>query len=171
MKKNIEEFETIYHANYEIISKHVLIKTSNVNDAQDIVQDVFYDFYKHWLKSEKAIEYPSAYLKQIANHHLSSYYHQKSHEDSSQFEDTNLNQIADLHNIENEVIDELTLDLIFNEINLLKEPDKSILVARYRFDMTFKEIAEQFNIAESTIKSIVQRNLLKLKEKFSSKSY
>ena len=51
MNKDIQEFEAIYHVNYEIISKHVLFKINNVNDAQDIVQDVFYDFYKHWLKN------------------------------------------------------------------------------------------------------------------------
>ncbi len=170
MKRNIEDFENIYHANYEIISKHVLIKTQNVNDAQDIVQDVFYDFYKHWLKSDKEIEYPSAYLKTIANHHISNYYKQHNKEDTLKYNDEYIfNNIKDQSDLENEVLDLTTVDQIFEEINDLGEPDKTIMVARYRFDISFRELSEKLNIAESTIKSIAQRNLLKLKDKFSSK--
>lgn len=170
MKKDIQEFEAIYHVNYEIVSKHVLFKIKSVNDAQDIVQDVFYDFYKHWLKSEKPIEYPSAYLKTIANHLISEYIKQHHFEDTLIFnEDYIFNSMQDPIDLEEKVLDQVTIDALFKEIDKLKEPDKTILVSRYRFDMTFKEIAQQFNSPESTVKSIVQKQLLYLKDKFSSK--
>ena len=170
MKRNLDDFESIYHANYEIISKHVLMKTHNVNDAQDIVQDVFYDFYKHWLKNDKEIEYPSAYLKTIANHHLADYYKRHHIEDTLKYnEELIFNKIEDPNDLEADVLDLTSLDQIFKEIDLLGEPDKTIMVARYRFDISFRELSEKLDVAESTIKSIAQRNLLKLKDKFSSK--
>ena len=170
MKKQIEDFETIYHANYEIISKHVLFKLVNISDAQDIVSDVFYDFYKHWIKSETVIEHPSAYLKTIANHHIAEYYKQHHLEDTLKYnEDYVFSSIEDPLNLESSILDASTVDTIFNEINQLGEPDKTILVARFRFDLTFREIAEKLNMKESTIKSIAQKQLLNLKDKFSSK--
>ncbi len=170
MKKQNEAFEAIYHANFEIISKHVLFKCASVTDAQDIVQDVFYDFYKHWLKSDSPIEHPSAYLKTIANHHLASYYKQHQSEDTLKYNDDYIfNNIEDTGDLESNILDSSTVDTIFEEINKLGEPDKTILVARFRFDISFREIAAKLNMKESTIKSIAQKQLLYLKDKFSSK--
>ncbi len=170
MNKDIQEFESIYHASFEIVSKHVLFKIHNVSDAQDIVQDVFYDFYKHWLNSETQIEKPGAYLKTIANHAIADYYKKHSLEDTLIYDDDNtFNNIVDHQDLEQEVLDQVTIDALFNEIDKLKEPDKTIMVLRFRFGLSFKEIAEKIQKPESTIKSMVQKHLLNLKDKFSSK--
>ena len=51
------DFETIYRATFNALSKHVYFKVAKLSDAEDIVQDLFIKFWdeKIYLKLETAI--------------------------------------------------------------------------------------------------------------------
>jgi RNA polymerase sigma factor (sigma-70 family) len=77
MRYTPEDFETIYRATVTQVSKHVFFKVQNLQDAQDLVQDVYYDLYKHMTSCTEKIENPQAYLIQMANNQLTTYYRDK----------------------------------------------------------------------------------------------
>ncbi|HAM62773.1 MAG: hypothetical protein A2Y20_10705 [Firmicutes bacterium GWF2_51_9] len=168
MNYSEEDFENIYRATFTPLSKYVLFKVQSVFDAQDLVQDVYYDLYKRMLKDKEIIENPLAYLMQMANHALTRYYKEKSvrpitlgDEDAS-----TIQAIPDEYDLESDVLDKVSLDELWDEVARLPELDQKIIVARFRFDLRYVEIANALGIPESTVKSRMYKALEILKKKF-----
>ena len=67
------DFETIYRATFNALSKHVYFKVAKMSDAEDIVQEVYLDYYRYIQAQDKVVENVQAYLIQIANNKLSHY--------------------------------------------------------------------------------------------------
>lgn len=163
------DFENIYHATYTHVSKHVFFKVQCLQDAQDIVQDLYYSLYRHMQKCVESIENPQAYLVQMANNELSKYYKDKAHRPVTTINDEIdfFGSIPDNYELELDVLDKVVADDLWIEINRFPDLEKNLLVARFRFDMSYSEISKQFNLPETTIKSKVYRSLEMLKKKFS----
>ena len=60
----------------------------------------------------------------------------------------------------------LSTEMIWREIEQMDEPVLSILVARFRFDLDYPEIAELFAMPVTTIKSKVYKAISQLKQRF-----
>lgn len=166
MRNTKEEFETIYKATFETLSKHVYFKVAKLEDAQDLVQEVYLDFYKYIISKGKQVENVQAYLIQMANNKLSNYYKNKTFETTLLNEDHLLETIEDKFDLEFDVLDRITLDEIWKEIQSYSNLDQHILIDYYRFGLNFREISERYNIPESTIKSRCQKMIKELKDKF-----
>lgn len=166
MRNTKEEFETIYNATFETLSKHVYFKVAKLEDAQDLVQEVYLDFYKYIISKGKQVEKVQAYLIQMANNKLSNYYKNKTFETTLLNEDHLLETIEDEFDLEFDVLDRITLDEIWKEIQSYSNLDQHILIDYYRFGLNFREISERYNIPESTIKSRCQKMIKELKDKF-----
>lgn len=164
-----DDFETIYNATFDMLSKHVYFKVAKIEDAQDIVQEVYMDFYKYVSSKGKTVENTQSYLIQMANHKLSSYYKNKLLETTIIDDDKFFNQIEDSVHLEEEVLEQLSLEEIWEEIKTLSEFDQHILIDYYRFGLNFREISERYQIPETTIKSRCQKSIKQLRDKFSSK--
>lgn len=161
-----EEFETIYNATFEMLSKHVYFKVAKIEDAQDIVQEIYLDFYKYISSKGKKVENVQAYLIQMANNKLSHYYKDKTFETTLIKDEYLLESIEDDSNLEFDVLEKTTLDEIWQEVSTLSDLDQHILIDYYRFGLNFREISERYQIPESTIKSRCQNVIKLLKEKF-----
>lgn len=155
MKYTPDDFTAIYHATFPQISKFVHFKVADLEDAQEIVQNVYLDFYKYICKNDKLLDNVSAYLMSMAKHELTRYYKTRSEtpvvlneEDNPIFE-----QIADDQDLELEVLNSLSTQEIWAIIETMPALDKQILVAHYRFDLPFSEIARSLNMPGSTIRS------------------
>lgn len=166
MRNTKEEFETIYNATFETLSKHVYFKVAKLEDAQDLVQEVYLDFYKYIISKGKQVENVQAYLIQMANNKLSNYYKNKTFKTTLLNEDNLLETIEDEFDLEFDVLDRITLDEIWKEIQSYSNLDQHILIDYYRFGLNFREISERYNIPESTIKSRCQKMIKELKDKF-----
>ena len=94
-----EEFETIYNATFETLSKHVYFKVAKIEDAQDIVQEIYLDFYKYISSKGKHVENVQAYLIQMANNKLSHYYKDKTYETTLIKDEYLLESIEDESNL------------------------------------------------------------------------
>lgn len=103
MRNTKEEFETIYNATFETLSKHVYFKVAKLEDAQDLVQEVYLDFYKYIISKGKQVENVQAYLIQMANNKLSNYYKNKTFETTLLNEDHLLETIEDEFDLEFDV--------------------------------------------------------------------
>jgi len=161
-----ETFESIYRATFSTISKQVFFKVAKIEDAQDIVQDVYMDFYQYIIEKGKTVDNAQAYLMQIANNKLSHYYKDKTVEFTVEDDQTLFNNISDPNDLEEDVLEKISLDEIWQEVLTLSEIDQHILIDYYRFGFNFREISERYNIPESTIKSRCQNAIRLLQDKF-----
>jgi RNA polymerase sigma-70 factor, ECF subfamily len=167
MKYTPDDFNAIYHATFPQVSKFVHFKVGNLEDAQEIVQNVYLDFYRYIFTSDKTIENISAYLISMAKNELTHYYKMKS-ETPVVFNEANnqmLEQIPDDQDVEIEVLTHLSSQEIWNIIDTMPQLDKQILIAHYRFDLSFSEIARSLNMPGSTIRSRHQTALQTIKSK------
>jgi len=165
-QKNTELFETIYRATFNTISKYVYFKVAQLSDAEDIVQAIYIDFYNYIIKKNKSVENVQAYLTQMANHELSKYYKSKN-ELPITFSEENLKvleNIQDESDLEFEILNSNNSIEVFNLVKNLSLIDQKILGARFRYDMTFKEIAQLLSLSENTIKTRYYRALKELKK-------
>jgi RNA polymerase sigma-70 factor, ECF subfamily len=163
-----EDFETLYRATVTQVSKHVFFKVQNLEDAQDLVQDLYYALYRHMQQCQEKIENPQAYLIQMANNALTSYYHSKLRRPVTLIEDDMnlIESIPDDFELEIEVLNKVTSETLWDEITTLPELDQTLLVARYRYEMSYNDISKIYELPESTIKSRVYNALETLKKKF-----
>ena len=69
-----EQFDTIYHATFSQLSKYVYFKLANLNDVEDLIQNIYIDFYQYIIKKNKQVENVQSYLTQMANNEISKYY-------------------------------------------------------------------------------------------------
>lgn len=160
------DFETIYRATFNTLSKHVYFKVAKLSDAEDIVQEVYMDYYRYIQAQNKEVENVQAYLIQIANHKLSHYYKDKASLVSIEDDGNTFDQSEDPLQLEHTVLDKATLDQIFSEIMNLSEIDQHIMLGYYRFGLNYRELSEKLDMPESTIKSRAQKIIESLREKF-----
>jgi len=161
-----ETFESIYRATFSTISKQVFFKVAKVEDAQDIVQEVYMDFYQYIIEKGKTVDNVQAYLMQIANNKLAHYYKDKTVEFTVEDDQALFNNISDPSDLEEDVLERISLDEIWQEVLTLSEIDQHILIDYYRFGFNFREISERYNMPESTIKSRCQNAIRLLQDKF-----
>lgn len=167
MKYSEQDFETIYRATHSQLSRFLLAKTAQYDDAQDLLQELYFDFYKQLLCRTEPLDQPLAYLFTMAQHLLSRYYATKSKREVTVLESQTqmFEDLPDAIDLETEVLEHLSLEEIWNQIEHLKEPDRSLVIARYRFDMTYLEISQQFEIPESTVKDKIYASIRILRKK------
>jgi RNA polymerase sigma-70 factor, ECF subfamily len=165
---NEVDFENIYRATYPVLSRFIFSKTRNEADGQDLLQEVYYAFYKHIQKITEKIDNPQAYLIKMAENELSSYYAKLSKKDITLIDkDFDIfDSIPDDFELEVDILNKISTDLIWKEIEKIKEPDKSILIARFRFDMKYPEISTLFELPETTVKTKVYSAIEHLKKIF-----
>jgi len=156
MPYTLDDFETIYHATYPRLSRYAFSKTRVYSDAEDLLQDVYYAFYQHLQKTDETLKNPQAYLFTMMDHALAHYYEKLDHSASTLKEDSPIFEtIPDELDMELSVLQKLSLDEIWTLIESLKEPDRSLLIGRFRFDYRYTELSELFNLPETTVKSKV----------------
>ena len=160
------DFETIYRATFNALSKHVYFKVAKMSDAEDIVQDVYLDYYRYIQAQDKVIENVQAYLIQIANNKLSHYYKDKASFASIEDDGHIVDQTEDPLQLEHNVLDKATLDQIYAEIMNLDEVDQHIMLGYYRFGLNYRELSEKLEMPESTIKSRASKIIEQLRERF-----
>lgn len=171
--KHTELFETIYRATFTTLSKHVYFKVAQSSDAEDIIQIVYIDFYNYIVRKNKTVDNVQAYLIQMANNELSKYYKRKDElpitfdEDKLQI----LENMQDDSNIELDILNSIESDVIYKIVKKLPIIDQKILGAHFRYDMTFKDIANTLNLSENTIKTRYYRALKELKELLTKDEY
>ncbi len=167
-----ETFETIYHATYKTMSKFVYFKTAQLADAEDMLQNVYINYYKSVIRQARSIENPQAYLLELAKNECAHYYKDKAFQQDHLIE-------SDLNTLENipsdtdlnlETIEKFTIDEIYDEVKTLTQLDQKIIGGRFRYELTFAEIADYCQISENTIKSRYYRALAQLRKKLDLKN-
>ncbi len=166
-----ELFENIYHATFNTLSKHVFFKVASLEDAQDIVQNVYAQYYISVIQKNKSIENPQAYLMSMATNELALYYKSKATQAVLLSEDEYnvFENIPDDTDLALEIIEKSTVEMIYKQIRNLSPLDQKIIGGRFRYNLTFAEIAFQLEVSENTIKTRYYRAIQTLKDKLDQK--
>ncbi len=139
-------------------------KISNLEDIEECVSDVFYDFYKNAAAFDEEKASLKTYLAVIAKRKAIDFYRKTSKNEKIYIDDA-FEQISDeKYNVESEVISEETSNLLIKEIKELGKPDSEIFIRKYFFGESTKIISKALNIKENTIDKKISRGLVKLKK-------
>jgi len=167
MKYTEEDFKDIYDKTYDNILKVIILK-SNVDDANDIIQEVYIELLNK-LKKEKSIEIENVdgYVFGITKNVLKRFYKNINLDKNVFVYNMEENEIdfKDDYSLEEDFINESNISLVWDEIKKMEEVTQKIFYLHYVLDLKISDIAKEMNINESTIKTKIYRSLKQLKEK------
>ena len=170
---NLYKFNDIYDKTYLDLLKYVIIKCHNINDANDIIQEVYLELWNILNKKELLNNNIKSYLIGIANNKIKKHYTllQKIKTISLFAKNDKDMELIDLLedkiNIENIIIEEDNWDLIWQFIKAKKNQDiPKVFYLYYRLELSIKEIAKELKVSESYVKNLIYRTLKELQIKF-----
>lgn len=149
----------------------------NYHDAQDAVQDAFYNITATYYLFEKTKESSTAALVHIyvKNSALNIYNKNKRHSrifvDSENIEDVQ-NGVADEdENLQKIVIDNETIEIVSTAIEKLESHYKDAIVLKYYYSMRNADIARVLNIGPKQVNGLLFRAKKKLKVLLGKEGY
>ena len=169
-QNNLSKFNKIYDETYSDVLKYVIIKCHNINNANDIVQDTYLEFWK--ILNKKDIEESNirSYLIGIAINKIKRYYSLLDRIKTISLFDKDKNIDLDLKSnidIENLIIKNNDWNLIWDYIKNKKNQDiPKIFYLYYKLEMSIKEISKGLDVTESYVKNLIYRTLKELSTTF-----
>ena len=158
-----EYFEAVYCETFEKLSRYVFFKAPGLAEAEDITATVYTNFYQYVVLKNKRPDNEFAYLIRISNHELSRLYSKNTTRLSFDDEDLNLSDtVPETDDWEQGVFDQFESEALWKAVCRLQPSEQRVLIAKFRFDMTFQEIARAMNQGESAVKLRYYRSLKKL---------
>lgn len=163
-------FTQLYEETYDELLKYIVTHCSNLEDANEILQDTYLDFYRA-LKRRNIIQDPRSYLFAIAKNkvkkHYTLFYRFKTISLFTSIKDTN-NEIQDLiaddTDLEEQIMINLEIEEVWAHLKQRKQIIQKVFMLYYYFEMTHKEIAEALSISESSVKNYLYRTLKELRK-------
>lgn len=160
----------IYDDYADSIYRFLLLKTSSVETAQDLVSETFLRFVKRINDIQEPVRNPRAFLYKTAKNLAIDYYRKKSRtifsendlrEDGNIYDDTATDDIS-------EIIKKFDLEKDVSRIRkiLLQLHDEyaDVIVLRYIEEMSFAEISEITGKPEGTIRVILHRAINEMRK-------
>jgi len=164
-KENLKKFNSIYDETYYDILKYVIIKCHNVNDANDIIQEVYLEFFnilnKKYIKDTNI----KSFLIGIAINKIKKHYSILSKIKRINIFDNNeeIDNIKDNIDIEDLIIKNDDWNIIWKYIKNKKNQDiAKIFYLYYKLELSIKEISIELNVSESYVKNLIYRTLKEL---------
>lgn len=168
-QKNLRKFNEAYISTYNDILRYIICKCSDINDVNDIIQDVYLDFWN--ILDNKSIEVSNvkSYLLGIAKNKIRKYYASLSKKKTISIFSKNDNGIELIDNIKSDIdIEQIILakadwKIIWHYLKNKKNKDiPKIFYLHYKLELTIKEIAKELALNESYIKNLLYRTLNEL---------
>lgn len=169
-------FATIFDSNYQKILSYAIKRVGDINTANEITSEVFYKAYLNINKFRYKGIPISAWLYRIANNEISNYYRKKKSYNSlfksieTEFIQEGLKARLSAELVSAEKI--LTRNLEFMELHkkiaLLPLKYQEVIVLRYFEKKDIRQISQILNKKEGTIKSLIFRNLEKLRSLYNN---
>lgn len=168
-QSNLKKFNRIYDKTYSDILKYVIIHCHNINDVNDIVQDVYVEFWKILNKKEIDEENIKSFLIGISINKIKKYYTLMQRIKALSLFEKNDNDVEiidtlkDNLDIEALIIKNDDWNRIWEYIKKKKNPDISkIFYLHYKMELSIKDISKELSVNESYIKNLIYRTLKEL---------
>ncbi len=158
-------FKEVYENHWLKLYLHLLKMVDDEDDAKDIVQEVFANLWNNFDSVGINTSYSSYLYASVRNRAINYLAHKKVIVDHEKYQEAqpqaqHFNE-PDVFLIEKELARQIN-----SEIENLP-PKMAIIFKKSRFEnKSYKEIAEELEIAENTVKKQVSRALQLMREKF-----
>ena len=152
--ENIEEyFNRVYNETCRSVSRFVVSKCGNMEDAEDIIQNVYTRFFKRISeKGHEDIESPEAFLINIAKFECRTYFSgRKKDEKVSSFSDYTEEEMVAIEREMSKPQQRLTGQIFY---------------LHFACDMKLEDVAKALDVKLSTVKNKLYRTIEKQKKKF-----
>ncbi len=168
-ESNLYKFNDIYDRTYSDIFKYIIIKCHNINDANDILQETYLEFWKILNKKELSESNIKSYLIGIAINKIKKHYTLLEKIKTISLFDKNdkdielIDTIEDDINLEDLLIKNDDWDTIWKYMKKKKNQDiPKVFYLYYVLDLSIKEISNNLKVSESYIKNLIYRTLKEL---------
>ncbi len=168
-QENLDEFNKVYDETYTDVLNFIIIKCHNINDANDILQETYLEFWKKLAYQQIDKEKYKSYLLGIATNKIKKHYTLISKlKELSIFNKTEDNleivdNLKDKINIENYFINQEYFSKLWQYIKEEKNQKiPKIFYLYYELNYSIKEIAQIFKVSDSYVKNSIYRTLKKL---------
>lgn len=140
-------------------------------DVEDCVADVFSEFWCDLENFDSDKGSIKSYLCVIAKHNALDIARKRAKDRAnvSLDDEESRIQLADLFSVEADYLEEEGRQEIMREINALGKPDRDIIIAKFYFSRSSKEIAEKLGMTVSNVDTRTHRALEKLRNKLGGK--
>jgi RNA polymerase sigma factor (sigma-70 family) len=168
-KNSVAEFFTVYRAR---LLKFIRSKVRGLEDAEDILQDVFYQF----ARAEDPVEQTAAWLYRAARNRIIDRYRKKEDIPFSVLaliDDEETGDLSDIIDIlsagettpETELLRTLVLDEIESAVNELPPPQREIFIQTELLNLPVKEISQKSGVPVNTLLSRKHYAVLHLRKR------
>jgi RNA polymerase sigma-70 factor (ECF subfamily) len=172
-QKAPDAFVQLYDLYYPKIFGYVLRRTANLEAAQDITSETFFNaLRKLWQFRWRNISF-SAWLYKIATNEVNQYFRKAEYKKSASLEELQEQGFEPIssHNPESELIEaqeklEQYQDFLEIQVKIVRLPAKyqEVITLRFFEQKQLKEISEILGKKEGTVKSLLHRAVEKLRE-------
>ena len=170
---NLEKFNDIYDKTYSDIIKYVIVKCHNINDANDIIQDVYFELWKILNKKEINDSNIKSFLIGIAINKIKKHYSLIQRFKTISFFDKDSNDIELIDNIKSDIdIENLVIknddwNSLWKYLKNKKNQDiPKVFYLYYKLGLSLKEISNELDKSESYIKNLIYRILKELSSNY-----
>jgi len=141
------------------------------SDIEDCMADVFSEFYTELHKYDPKVSSIKSYLCVLARNHAIDIARKRERQqwDVSLDDGESSLQITDDIAIDSELEAEELRREVFSNIKALGEPDSSIILRKFYFGQSSKEIADALKLSVSNVDTRTSRALSKLKKLYGGK--
>lgn len=171
-----EYFNRVYDETNRSVSRFVVSKCGSMDDAEDLIQNVYTRFYKRISeKGYEDIESPEAFLINIAKFECRTYFSgKKKSEKVSSFSDYTDEEMVAIENemskpqprLEDVISNKIVAKQIFDDIMKTDELTGKIFYLHFACDMKLEDVAKALDVKLSTVKNKLYRTIERQKKKF-----
>lgn len=177
-------FNSIYNKTNLNIQKYIASKFHNVNEIEDILQEVYLEFYKTICKHGiNYVSEPESFLITIAKKKLAGRYSlgkklkylfplTKTNSQDKEYTRSDFSDIDGSYNdIDEDLIDRETVDEVWRIINTKDAETIEIFRLRYLEELQINEISDKMDLPKHTIKNKLYRTLEQIRETMGDSVY
>ena len=157
----MNEFEMIYLKYFNIVYKYLLSITNNKEISEDLAQETFYRAILN-INSFKSNSKVTTWLCEIAKN---LWLNEIKHNKRLKFVNLDTIEISVIDdNIDEKVIHQEELDILYKKINLLDTMTKKVMFLRITGELSFYEIGKILNKTETWARVTYYRGKKRIKE-------
>jgi RNA polymerase sigma-70 factor (ECF subfamily) len=153
-------FNRVYDDTYHEILKYVIIKTSRADQVDDIMQNIYSNFYTRILKRGYSdIRMPEAFIIKLTEKELARHYKRMAERKGleTELDDTTMQPEADEMPFAELMEDKEALEAVRRIVARLPLLSFKAFALFYYYDMTISSVAAQLEISEQNVKTRLWR--------------
>lgn len=160
----IKEFEGMFKKYYSDLCYFALKYMQSHEEAEEVVQDVFYHLWEKRSKIKISISAKSYLLSSVRNKCLQIINHQKVKRKYNKYKKAEINSYSE--NPSDELIYNESIEIFHEALNSLSEKCRTIFkMSRYE-GMKYKEIALELSISIKTVEANISKALQEFRQYF-----